>query len=395
MIRIQNLLDKDKRRVIGLMSGTSCDGVDLAAVDISGQGNRSRIDVILTYHNAYTEKQKKYILGVIESKTTQMKDISQLNFYLAKIWADSIKKMLTKARIDPETIDMIGSHGHTIYHFPQDEKILNQKIRSTLQLGDPAVLAQLTGIHVVGDFRVSDMAIGGQGAPLVPYFDWMFFSPYKKNIVALNIGGIANITFIPASADREKIVAFDTGPGNMLIDQLMQRLYERPFDRNGRIAKRGKYSQKLFRLLQDRHFFPAENPPKSTGREHYGSEFVIDLIRKALRWRITEPDVLNTVTRYTAVTVFNAVKNFVSESVDEVVVSGGGSRNPVLMVMLQDLFAEIPLKKSSAYGIDEDYKEAICFAVLANELLNGQPTNIKSVTGAHHPVLLGKICPVE
>jgi len=216
MTRLQSLLKKNKRRVIGLMSGTSCDGVDLAIIDISGQSNHSRMDIIFNYHHAYTEKQRDYFLGIMESKTTSLKDISQLNFFLANIWAASIKKMLKKARVDSETIDMIGSHGQTIYHFPQDEKILNQSIRSTLQLGDPAVLAQLTGITTIGDFRVSDMAVGGQGAPLVPYFDWILFSPYKKNIAALNIGGIANITFIPASGDREKLIAFDTGPGNML-----------------------------------------------------------------------------------------------------------------------------------------------------------------------------------
>jgi anhydro-N-acetylmuramic acid kinase len=394
MTRLQSLLKKNKRRVIGSMSGTSCDGLDLAVVDIKGRGKNSRINVIYTFHVPYTQKQKEYLLDIITSKSMALKDLSQVNFYLAQIWANSIKKMLRRTRISAETIDMIGSHGHTFYHFPQDEKIIDHSVRSTLQLGDPAVLAQLTGITTVGDFRVSDMAVGGQGAPLVPYFDWILFSKYKKNIIALNIGGIANISFIPASGDRGKIIAFDTGPGNMLIDQLMQRLYELPFDRNGRIAKRGHFIPKLFSFLQSRDTYPAQKPPKSTGREHYGSEFVIDIIKKALRWRTPEPDVLNTITRYTAVTVFNAVKDYITDSVDEVVVSGGGSRNPVIMGMLQELFGKVPVKKSIEYGIDVDYKEAICFAVLANELLNGLPTNVKSVTGAHKEILLGKICPV-
>jgi anhydro-N-acetylmuramic acid kinase len=274
---LHRISKKKKRRIIGLMSGTSCDGIDLAVVDISGHNKNSDIDVLHTYHVAYSEEQKKYLLGLTESKESGPKQISQVNFYLAKLWAAFIQHMLKRARIDPKTIDLIGSHGHTIYHQPQEELILEQSVRSTLQCGDPAVMAQICGISTVGDFRVADMARGGQGAPLVPYLDWILFAGSNKDTIALNIGGISNITYIPSNGNLGQVMAFDTGPGNMIIDQLMRRFYERPFDRDGKIANLGTFSTKVFEYLQKTDSFPKQKPPKSTGREHYGSEFVIEL----------------------------------------------------------------------------------------------------------------------
>jgi len=392
MDQLIQLHKKPTLKIIGLMSGTSCDGVDLALIEISGTGVQTEFKLISTCHQSYTEQQKSAILTMIEQRNTTFKDISQVNFYLAKLWTDAIGKMLKRDKITIDEIDLIGSHGHTFYHHPEDRLFIDRKIRSTLQLGDPAVLAQLTGITTIGDFRVADVALGGQGAPLVPYVDWILFSKLKKNVIFLNIGGIANITFIPADGRREKVIAFDTGPGNMLIDQLMKRMYELPYDKNGEKAFLGNFSDKLFEYLQKIDSYPQRKPPKSTGREHYGKDFIIMFLKKALRRRIPEPDVIYTVSKYTAFTIWQAAEKFISQKIDTLYVGGGGSHNKFLMKSLSDYFVNTEIKKSGEFGIDEDYKEAICFAILANELIRGNPANLPAVTGAEKPVFLGKIC---
>jgi anhydro-N-acetylmuramic acid kinase len=318
-----------------------------------------------------------------------------MNFYLANFWSKAIGEMLQIEKISAGNVDLIGSHGHTIYHAPQKELFIDKKTSSTLQIGDPAVLAQQSGITTIGDFRVADVANSGQGAPLVPYVDWLLFSKYKKDLLILNIGGIANITYLPAKGKKEEIIAFDTGPGNMVIDQLMQRLYELPYDKNGKIANLGKFSEKFFNFLLKSDSFPALPPPKSTGREHYGKDFVLDLLRKGLRWRIPEPDVIHTVTKYTAYTVWDAVRKFIPNQIDALYVGGGGSANPFLINALKAYFPNIKIVGTSELGIDEDYKEAICFASLANELIRDNPASLPAVTGAKKPALLGKICPVQ
>jgi anhydro-N-acetylmuramic acid kinase len=395
MNQILELHKKSSLKIIGLMSGTSCDGVDLALIEICGSGAKTEFQLITTYHQSYSDQQKKGILSILERSDISLNEISQINFYLPNLWVNAIKKMLKNERISAEEIDLIASHGHTFYHHPENETYLGRKISSTLQLGDPAVLAQLTGIPTVGDFRVADVALGGEGAPLVPYIDWLLFSKLKKNILALNIGGIANITFIPTTGLKENVIAFDTGPGNMLIDQLMARLYERPFDKNGDIAFLGNFSQKLFDIMIKIDSFPDKKPPKSTGREHYGTDFIITLLKKSLRRRIPEPDIIHTVTKYTAYTIWEASRKFITNKIDAVYVGGGGSHNNFLMNALSAYFLHSEVKRSGDIGIDEDFKEAICFAILGNELLRGNRTNLPAVTGASKStfLFLGKICP--
>jgi anhydro-N-acetylmuramic acid kinase len=389
LIQFQN---KSRLKIIGVMSGTSCDGVDLALIEIEGSGVQTKFMLISTYHQPYSEQQKSSILSMIEQAKISLKEISQVNFYLAKLWADAIGKMLKREKISKNDIDLIGSHGQTFYHHPEDEIFIDMKTKSTLQLGDPGVLAQLTGITTIGDFRVPDIALQGQGAPLVPFVDWILFSKLKKNILVLNIGGIANITFIPTDGRKEKVIAFDTGPGNMLIDQLMQRMYELPYDKDGEKAFLGKFSEKLFNYLQKNDSYPAKKPPKSTGREQYGKDFIITLIRWALRRRIPEPDVIHTVSKYTAFTIWQATDRFLKKDIDILCIGGGGSHNKFLLRSLSDYFDNTEIKKSGEFGIDEDFKEAICFAVLANELIRGNPTNLPGITGAVKPAFLGKIC---
>lgn len=394
MNKLNSKLDKKGRKVIGLMSGTSCDGVDLALIEINSIG--THFEFLNGFHKPYNKIQKKTILDCLDYETSNLEKISQLNFYLAHIWSEMINEFLQKLNMSKEEIDLIGSHGQTVYHQPVIKKIGTNQIRSTLQLGDPAVLANLTGIMTVGDFRVADVAVGGQGAPLVPYFDWLFFKKLKKNVLALNIGGISNITFIPANGDINKVTAFDCGPGNLLIDQLMQRLYEEPFDKNGRIAQIGKFSERIFNHLLKIDEFIQQDPPRSTGREHYGKDFVLNILKKSLRSRIQEPEIIHTVTKYTVYAIYEAYKKFIqpTNKAEILIVGGGGSRNPFIMDSLQEYFGNIEVKTTGDYNLDEDCKEAICFAVLANELIAGRSTNLPKVTGAKKNVLLGKICPV-
>lgn len=394
MNKLQSILSKKKRKIIGLMSGTSCDGVDMALIEIGNTGEKFKY--IYGFHEAYTKKQKNIILKSIDPVQSKLEQISQLNFYLAQIWADTINKMLLYLKISSNEIDLIGSHGQTIYHQPELKPFADKKIRSTLQLGDPAVLANLTGIMTVGDFRVADVAVGGQGAPLVPYFDWLFFKSLKKNILSLNIGGISNITFIPQDGDLNKVTAFDCGPGNMLIDQLMQRLYEKPYDKNGKIARLGKFSERLFNHLLKIDEFTKKEPPRSTGREYYGKGFVLNILKKSLRNRINEPEIIHTASKYSAYAIYDAYQKYIAPDYDAdiLVVGGGGSKNPFIMECLTKYFNGIEVKKTGHFNLNEDFKEAICFAVLANELIENRPTNLPRVTGAKKPVLLGKICPV-
>jgi anhydro-N-acetylmuramic acid kinase len=392
MSKLKYVLEKNKRKIIGLMSGTSCDGIDLVLIEIDPDSQK--FNFLKGYHKSYNKIEKKTILNSLDPQLSNIENLSQINFYLAQIWADAIYKMLKEFKISKDEIDLIGSHGQTMYHQPLLQPFAGKKIRSTLQLGDPAVLAQLTGITTVGDFRVADVAAGGQGAPLVPYFDWLFFKRLKKNVLVLNIGGISNITFIPEDGDINKVIAFDCGPGNILIDQLMQRLYEKPFDKNGRIAKLGKFSERIFNHLLKIDDFIKLSSPRSTGREHYGKEFVLKILKKSLRSRIQEPEIIHTVSKYTAFAVYDSYKNFIypKHKAELLVVSGGGSRNPFIMESLADYFDTVEIKTSSDFDLNEDFKEAICFAVLANELIEGRPTNLPQVTGAKKHALLGKIC---
>jgi len=394
MQQLQKIFRKKQRTVLGLMSGTSCDGLDLALMRISGCGRSSKLEILKTRHQPYTALQKKYLLSLMDFDHTNVRSLSNANFYLAGVWSETVLRFLKSIGKSAKEVDLIGSHGQTVYHQPDSEKIGGRSVCSTLQIGDPAVLAQRTGILTIGDFRVSDMALGGQAAPLVPYFDWLLYGRLRKNLLALNIGGIANLTYIPADGDLSKVTAFDTGPGNMLIDQLMNRLYELPFDKNGTKARRGQFSDRLYSQLLRLDTFPAKRPPKSTGREHYGEAFVIELLRKAVRWRIPEPDVMHTVTAYTAVTIKEAWQKYIRQPVELIIVGGGGSHNRFLMEQLRRNFPQVGIRKAGDEGVDADFKEAICFGVLANELICGNPANLPQVTGSSRQTLLGKICAV-
>ncbi len=384
------LRNGQKRLVLGLMSGTSCDGLDIALVEI-GSG---AIKCLSAKSYDYSPIQKQAILNYIQLNHSNVKTVSQLNFYLAQIWAELVQRFLKETAWQNKEIDLIGSHGQTVWHQPLAEPFIDRPLRSTLQIGDPSVLAQLVQIPVVGDFRVADMAAGGQGAPLIPYFDWLYFSRYGQNLLLVNIGGISNITFVADDGDLQKVLAFDCGPGNMLMDQAAQHYSGQPFDADGRMAKRGTFSKALFHFILARDSFVDLEPPKSTGREWYGSDFFRAVQKKALGLKLSGADVLHTLAYYTAYTIHENYRHFLAEkhAVQKVLIGGGGARNGFLMNYLKQLFNPVPVERVSTYGIEDDFKEAIGFAVLADATISGKASNVPSATGASRPALLGKIC---
>lgn len=348
-------------RVAGLISGTSVDGIDVGVVDI-GDG----IHVVATATVPYPPDVRAAILSV-SNAATHTSTIARLNFLLGELFADA----LVKTRVPLKTIELIGSHGQTIFHEGEPVEFLGRKVASTLQIGEAAVIAERTGIETIADFRSSDMAAGGKGAPLVPFLDYQLFCHPELTRIALNIGGIANITVIPANAKPEDVIAFDTGPGNMVMDAVAP-----PFDRDGAKARAGQVNVALLeRLLADPYYH--RDPPKASGREQYGDEFVhrsnIDIA---------------TATELTARTIALAIGRY--PATREVIVSGGGAHNRYLMERLAAL-VHARVTTSAEFGIGVDTKEAILFAVLAYETFHGRPGNLPSATGARKSMILGKI----
>ncbi|KAA3610377.1 MAG: anhydro-N-acetylmuramic acid kinase [Calditrichaeota bacterium] len=392
MSALKNLQNKKCLNILGLMSGTSCDGLDIALLEVCGSAQQTHFRLKKSCNVSYSRTRKKELLQFISKNEHTLKEISQFNFYMAEVWSEQIKQFLKNENLTEKDIDLVASHGQTIWHEPQPENFLGESISSTLQMGDPGVLAALLKIPVVGDFRVADVALGGQGAPLIPYFDWVFFSQFKKNILALNIGGISNITIIPANGDFEKVTAFDCGPGNMLIDSVCQKLLNIPFDENGKIAASGKNNPSLFEYLQELDTFAKIKPPKSTGRELYNQQYVNKLIGFAETRKISTKDFVHTLTKYTAYAIFNSSQQFINGSIEELAIAGGGAKNGFLVKLLKQFFTDVKIKPTSFYGLDEEFKEAIGFAILANETIRGKSSNVPSATGAKHAAVLGKIC---
>ena len=341
----------------------------------------------------FPTKIKELILRNAEYKGGNVTDICKLNFIIARVYVSAIKSLCKKLKFPLTKIDLIGSHGQTIHHLPKKEKLSGYSTSSTLQIGDPSVIAKLTGILTVGDFRVGDIALGGEGAPLVPYFDYIIFHSSKKNRALLNIGGISNISVLNKNSTVDDVFAFDTGPGNMLIDYLTKKFFAKDYDKDGRIAKRGKLNLELFNFLKQNDSFIERKPPKSTGREYYGKDFLSSLVKKFKR--IPHEDMIRTVTKFTAYGVFRSYEKFIKRetSIEELIISGGGARNPILVQDLKNYFgASVEVKNIESLGMSSDAKEAICFAVLANETISGNEANIPRVTGASKKTILGKIC---
>lgn len=394
MNKLAGLRNKKKTLVVGLMSGTSADAMDAVLAEISGSGTAIQIRQIAFSSLPYPRGYKAFLLGNSLPGSGTVDAISQLNILVAHFSADAVKSVARKARVPLSKIDLIGSHGQTLHHIPDGRILYGKKIRSTLQIGDPSTLATLTGIPVVANFRTADMALGGQGAPLVPYFDFVMFRSSRYHRAILNIGGIANITLLRRNCSLQSVVAFDTGPGNMVIDALMKKFYRREFDDRGATAKRGAIEPSLIKLIM-RHPYFSQSPPKSTGREMFGSMFVDNILRHSRG--IPKENIIATVTECTALTVFQQYSAFLSKKLrgalpDELIVSGGGTRNTLLMNTLRKYFFPAKIIDSSALGVSGEAKEALCFALLAYQTIREEPSNIPSVTGAERQTILGEIC---
>lgn len=384
-----------KKKIIGLMSGTSVDGVDAAIVELEGNGIDTRLQMLSFHTLPYPREVRDQIFELFSPETGSVDKICRMNFLLGKLFADAALSAIDKAKLSTSDIHLIGSHGQTIYHLPPSS---GADVPSTLQIGEPAVIAQMTGIPVVADFRVADVAAGGEGAPLVPYVDFLLFRNEKRTIALQNIGGISNLTVIPSNAKVDDISAFDTGPGNMLIDAAVKLLTSggHNFDPDGRFAAKGIVDEKLLSELMS-HPFIFALPPKTTGREDFGIHFAKKIISKAKRRGVKKFDILATFTEFTAKSIYENYKRFVfpKNDVSELILSGGGIHNSTLVKRIERYFGNIPVVKIDGYGIPSDAKEAIAFAVLANETFADHPGNVPNVTGARHHLILGKIIPVR
>lgn len=380
-------------KVIGLMSGTSVDSVDAALVQIFGSGTSTKVELLDFISFNFPKGMKEMILENAETNGGNVTTICKLNFLIAQVYVKAVQKLLRKNNLEAKDIFCIGSHGQTVHHLPNEKKLFGLPASSTLQIGDPSVLAKLTGILTVGDFRVADIALGGQGAPLVPYFDYLIFRSKTKNRGLLNIGGIANISVIKRNSQPDDVIAFDTGPGNMMIDALMKIFFNKQFDNNGRCAAKGKVNIQLLAKLLESDKFINLSPPKSTGREYYGKLFLQKLLKEFSR--LKHNDWIATISEYTALTIYFNYVFFILPKIklDELLVSGGGAKNKFLLSTLQHYFGSVTVIPIEQQGFSSDAKEAICFAVLANETMNNFSSNLPQVTGAKRRAVLGKICP--
>ena len=382
--------------VLGLMSGTSADGIDVALARISGAQRHLHAKLLGHTSSKFPAALRKEILRVAEQHPITARELSQLNFRLGEVFAEAALAACRTFRVSPKRIGLIGSHGQTIFHQGNRAPYLGRPTASTLQIGEPSVIAARTGITTVGDFRPADIALGGQGAPLVPYADYLLYRHEKLGRVSLNLGGIANITVIPASAKPADIIAFDTGPANMLIDALVAHFSHgrQRFDRDSQLAMKGRDIPLLNSLLLKEPYL-YEPPPKSTGREYFGEEYLRKLLQIGRKYQAKPNDLIRAATWFTAVSVRLAIELFVlpKTKVHQLIVSGGGANNPLIYSILSEFYQHngIEVLKSSRFGIPIDAKEAFAFALLAYETFHRRPSNLPSATGANGPAVLGKI----
>ena len=382
------------RKIIGLMSGTSVDGVDAALVEVAGSGTDTRVELIQFVTVGYPNALRKAVLEQCDAETGRVDRLCQMDVLLAERFAQAAEEVCRKAGVPMAKVDLIGSHGQTVHHMPRPQRLFEPEVRATLQIGNPSVIAERTGVTTIADFRSADMAAGGQGAPLMPLVDYLLFRSKRVGRVMLNIGGISNLTVLPAGAGAEEVAAFDTGPGNMVVDALVGVLTRgvQSCDKDASTAVKGKVSDALLEKMMQ-HPFLSFSPPKSTGRETFGRRFVAQVV--AWGKDLAGPDLIRTATAFTARTISTALNRFVLPrwEVEQVVVSGGGTENPLLMQMLKEELSRMQVVTTDGFGIPSAAKEAIGFAVLANETLAGRTGNLPNVTGAKRAKVLGTVAP--
>lgn len=387
MNSLNRILNKQERLAVGLMSGTSMDGVDAALVKIKGCALETKVEVINFVCIPYEPSLRQILEDVGAGGSTRQ--VSELNFLVGEAFAHAALNVIRKAGFSVADIDLIGSHGQTIYHNPPSSK---KSVPSTAQIGELDVIAERTGITTIGDFRTRDIAAGGEGAPLVPYVDYILFYESGKVSIAQNIGGIANATVVTEGIDD--VIAYDTGPGNMLMDKVVSLASngKEKYDRDGKLASQGLVNKRLLeKLLSLPHF--DQLPPKSTGAELFGKEKAQELYNLVTQKNISLTDLMATLLELTVESIALSYERFIFPKwkVVEVILSGGGARNPVLVERLKRRLSYVKFSTSDDYGIPIDAKEAVAFAILANELVSGNSANLPSVTGAKRRVPLGKI----
>ena len=377
--------------VIGLMSGTSADGIDAAIVEIGGAPPHLSVRSISFTFVPFDPEQRAQIFGLFDPAAGAAADlICRMNFRLGEWFARAALRAVDEAGLSPADIDLVGSHGQTIYHDVGEDA----PVHSTLQIGEAAVIAARTGVTTVADFRVADVAAGGQGAPLVSYVDWLLLRHPSAARAVQNIGGIANVTYLPPGDDPSGVLAFDTGPGNMAIDDAARRATDgqQTFDRDGALAAAGRVDKELLAALLA-HQYLMQRPPKTTGREQFGTAYSDAVWAQALARGLRGEDIVATLTALTATSIANAYRRFLPQVPQEVILGGGGARNPALIATLRRQLAPARVIAHEDVGLSSDAKEAIAFAVLAYEAIHGRPGNLPACTGAGSRVVLGKVVP--
>jgi anhydro-N-acetylmuramic acid kinase len=399
--------------VAGVMSGTSADGINVALVRVGetrgGAGQRSgtasvvrgrqypgrTIQLLGQVEFPYAKQVRSAVLGAMNAEQISVAELARLNFLLGELYADAVLSAQRRFRVKSE---LVGCHGQTLYHQGEPKPFLGRKLATTWQTGEAATIAARVGVPVISDFRPADMAVGGKGAPLVPFLDYLLFADSPGGRVVQNIGGIANLTAIPAGAGASDVVAFDTGPGNMVMDAVTEQLFSRPYDRGGKIAASGEALDRVIDDILRRPFF-RRTPPKAAGREEFGREFVREFFESCGRAR--KQDVVATATALTARSIAHAIERFVVKASPggrnrpyaEMILSGGGAKNPTLVRMLSNQLASLGIKIrfSDEFGLPSEAKEAVAFAMLAYETWHRRPSNLPSATGAKRAAVLGKI----
>ena len=379
--------DNMKKLAVGIMSGTSLDGIDVVITEIEGFHKNTHLNVLAFQTINYEEKLLSRIRKSLILKESSSELLCSLNFELGYAYSAAVKKVCKDNNIKLSQLDFIASHGQTIFHIGEDN---SNNIKSSLQLGEGSVIANECITTVVSNFRAADIAVGGQGAPLVPYMDYILFTDKSVNRVMNNIGGISNVTVLKKNGSIDEVIAFDTGPGNMMIDYACKKLFNLKYDDSGDIARSGDIINSMLEELLA-HNYLSKLPPKSTGREEFGDWYTESIIENYQQF--SKEDIITTLTYFTAFSIVEAYEKFIftKMNVDEIIISGGGAYNKFLLELLKENMSNTKILKLEDIGFDSSSKEALAFVILANETLNHNPSNVKSATGASKSVILGQI----
>jgi len=379
--------------VAGVMSGTSADGIDVALVRIASMRGRTTLTLLAHEGFRYPAALRNAVLTAMNAKSTSTAELARLNWRLGTAYAEAVKATLDRHKVN---LDLIGCHGQTVYHQARAASYAGKNFACTWQVGEASLIAAEIGVPVISNFRPADMAAGGQGAPLVPMLDYVLFADAKRGRVLQNIGGIANLTAMPAACNADELIAFDTGPGNMVMDALTQKLFNKPYDRNGSIAARGQVLDRVVEQMLRNSYF-AMKPPRTAGREEFGREYAMKFLAACRRVSRKPEDALAIATALTAESIARSFKRFVASKMRgkpvDYIVSGGGARNATLMRMLTERLEPLGCKVAAIenFGLPAEAKEAAAFGLLAWLTWHQLPGNVPAATGAKRPAILGQI----